>query len=664
MTSSNDPTITTLSEIVGVKKDELYKKFNLEPWFCDPHHKENLVFLSPTVLLDDRELREGGFKDRGPKEVFGRLTKDILSEKKSKQWFSFQVPEIPYLHMGYGKTSENKEHNMALTEKEAKVWMDFLDLSRRKKPGEVLRVGETPMEEDVTFPTPERPKDYHAFEFEKGDAEELVDPCNSGLKRRVNEINKHHEEKSKSGEEGKLFQVPTVQKSTMDILERVFTLCKVPPPLEKSLMDKYRKYYGTEQLKRKYNLPTTRARTPIILVPLSYKVEDMPAEIEHLGTKWQEIGDVHLVDEFISKFIENEEIQTDFLNSFGYLKDTFTSDYGVILPDEDTFTDLIDLIEDKHPDILRRVPKQGRNLVSPRVGVVKHTQGNRSVCFSYFKGSQNQDVAASLRVIGSNRLSCITLAILHSASISHSDPRCRLLSLYPVESCRRFSFKGGKLQKRMKFDVGNFCRIEFPGTFNSLEQAIQHDWVVKKTISQSKGQLHPPKYERQTLLQVAYTKHQHPSKLIKAAVAQTQKELKNCTMRAANLDGCLLSRIANTRQNGVGVVLAINDTLTPDADNDLPPLFTAAMKRVIIYFVQAVIIAGLPSVYPPEPDEEDGDEESGSSEDEDDDETSDDEQPNTSGLTSSGESGIVASNSSSETAPTGKGLYLNHPLHT
>ncbi|XP_078357777.1 uncharacterized protein LOC144642629 [Oculina patagonica] len=78
------------------------------------------------------------------------------------------------------------------------------------------------------------------------------------------------------------------------------------------------------------------------------------------------------------------------------------------------------------------------------------------------------------------------------------------------------------------------------------------------------------------------------------------------------------------------------------------------MKRVIIYFVQAVIIAGLPSVYPPEPDEEDGDEESGSSEDEDDDETSDDEQPNTSGLTSSGESGIVASNSSSETAPTVK----------
>ncbi len=215
--------------------------------------------------------------------------------------------------------------------------------------------------------------------------------------------------------------------------------------------------------------------------------------------------------------------------------------------------------------------------------------------FILFSGFQNHNVAASLRVIGSSRLSCITLAILHSASISHSDPRCKLLSLYPVESCIKISFKHGKLLKRKKFDVGKFCRIEFPGTFDSLEQAIQRDRVVKKTISQSKGQLHPPKYERQTLLQVAYTKHQHRSKLIKAAVAQTQKELKNCTMRAANLDGCLLSRIANTRQNGVGVVLAINDTLTPDADNDLPPLFTAAMKRVIIYFVQAVIIAGLPS---------------------------------------------------------------------
>ncbi len=206
------------------------------------------------------------------------------------------------------------------------------------------------------------------------------------------------------------------------------------------------------------------------------------------------------------------------------------------------------------------------------------------------------------RVITSNRLSYFTLAILHSACINHSDPRCKLLSLYPVESCRRISFKCGKLQKRKldkgikeKLNIGKFCRIEFPGTFNSLEQAIQHDDEVMKAIS--KGKLNLPKYERQTLQQVAYTKRQHQSKLkntpFKAAVAQTKEELENCTMRAANLDGCLLSRIANARKNGVGVVLAINDTLTPDGVclSYLP----AAMRRVITHFVHAIITAGLPS---------------------------------------------------------------------
>ena len=430
--------MTTLSDIVGVEKDVLYRKFNLEPWYCDPHHKENLVFLSPTVLLDDRQLRDGGYKDRGPKEVLGRLTNDILAEKKSKQHRFFQVPEIPYLHMGYGKTSENKRNRMALTENEGKIWMNFLDLSRHKKPGEVLQEGETPMDEDVTFPAAERPEDYHAFE--RGDNEELVDPKNSGLKRsvkgsyllffsillifykkknslptanskeeavgpnkvtdfllfwiipyllnfthqKVNMINAHHEEcKRKSREEGEPFKVPTVQKSATDIIQDAMQFCKVPPELEKALMDKYKKYYGSEQLNRKYNLPVTREDTPIILVPLDYKVRDMPVEIEDIGTKWQEIGDVQLFKEFISKFIETEEIQTDFFNSFGYLTERFAADYGIILPDEATYAELIKKVEEEHADIFKQMPVQGRN-IAPRLGLVKDTEKNRSVCFSYF----------------------------------------------------------------------------------------------------------------------------------------------------------------------------------------------------------------------------------------------------------------------------------------
>lgn len=438
--------MTTLSEIVNIEEKVLDEKFELEAWYrYDPEQKENLVFLSPTLLLEDLELREGGLKDRGPKEVFSRLTKDILSLKK---YSLFQVPEIPYLHMGYGKSSENKKHNMAVTENEAKAWMKVLDLTSHKKSGEVLQTvhdqdgEEEPMEVEVTFSTQE---DTQAYEFEKGEPEDLVDPSKSGLKRwvkgsyllffsilmiffkkkdppaansegkeeklgankisdfllfwilpyllnftqqKVNAFNAHHAEcQRKTGKEGDPFRVPTVEKSAIDIIKDAIQACKVPREVEQTIMKKYREYYGTEQLKRKYNLLATKARTPIILVPLRYKVTDMPVEIEHLGTKWREIGNVSFCDEFISKFIGNDEIQTDFLNSFEYLTGVFATHYGIVLPDEDTFNELIERIEEEHPDILRKVPSQGKDLVSPRLGLVKHADRTLSVCFSYFQGT-------------------------------------------------------------------------------------------------------------------------------------------------------------------------------------------------------------------------------------------------------------------------------------
>ena len=337
---------------------------------------------------------------------------------------------------------------MAITENEAKAWMRVLDLASHKKSGEVLQtvpvqgIEEEPMEVDVTFPTQE---DTQAYEFEKGEPEELIDPTNSGLKRwvkgsyllffsilmiffkkkdppaansegkeeklgankisdfllfwilpyllnfteqKVDAFNAHHAEcKEQSGEEGEPFQVPTVKKSALDIIQDAMQSCKVPCEVEKIILKKYTLYYGTAQLKRKYNLLATKAQTPIILVPLHYKVTDMPVEIEHLGTKWRKIGNVSIYDEFISKFIGNEEIQTDFLNSFEYLTDVFATDYGIVLPDEDTFNELIQQIEEEHPDILRKVPNQGQDLVSPRLGLVKQSDRPRSVCFSYFQGT-------------------------------------------------------------------------------------------------------------------------------------------------------------------------------------------------------------------------------------------------------------------------------------
>lgn len=173
--------------------------------------------------------------------------------------------------------------------------------------------------------------------------------------------------------------------------------------------------------------------------------------------------------------------------------------------------------------------------------------------------------------------------------------------MYPVKSIRKFTFKDGKGKavgaSREKFAIGTFCRIEFPVTFESLERAIRNDSIVMKVISGSKTRLHVPNYEHKPLLQVAYTKRKHRPKLIKhvfrAAVVQNPQELESCVVRAASLDGCLLSTIAR-KAKSVGVVLAINNTLGPLGGSllvDVP----GAMKKVICYFVRSVVVAGLPS---------------------------------------------------------------------
>ena len=73
---------TTLTKIFKVDEEMLREKFGLKPYLCyDPLKKDNLVFMSPTVCLQDLELQEGGWKDRGAKEVLGLLAKDIRDLK-------------------------------------------------------------------------------------------------------------------------------------------------------------------------------------------------------------------------------------------------------------------------------------------------------------------------------------------------------------------------------------------------------------------------------------------------------------------------------------------------------------------------------------------------------------------------------------------------------
>ena len=120
----------SLSEITGVDEKDLREKYGLEPLYqYDRNECENRVFMSPTILLKDYELRHGGFLEMGAKKVLSLVTKDIL---KSKDSTFFQVPEITCLHMGYGKNSANKEGKMALSKKDAETWLKILDLSAVK----------------------------------------------------------------------------------------------------------------------------------------------------------------------------------------------------------------------------------------------------------------------------------------------------------------------------------------------------------------------------------------------------------------------------------------------------------------------------------------------------------------------------------------------------
>ena len=206
-----------------------------------------------------------------------------------------------------------------------------------------------------------------------------------------------------------------------------------------------------------------------------------------------------------------------------------------------------------------------------------------------------------------------TLALLHGSCINFHDPTCRLLSLYPVTIAMKFESKDGKLHKckqnektRVGFRKGNFCKLEYPETFKSWNTAVREDVVIKDFITKSRGERDYPEFEHQHPLTVAYTKASLSNKLKKsvigAAIAPTSrkeswkkqmKKLKKYKVRAASLEGSLLYMIARSGSKGnVASVMAINDTL--ERRGALLPGLPKAMRRTIIHFVMAVVVAGLP----------------------------------------------------------------------
>ena len=102
-----------------------------------------------------------------------------------------------------------------------------------------------------------------------------------------------------------------------------------------------------EQLECEYDLLKTPKNTPVILVPKRYKVTQMPAHLEDIGNKWLELGDITLTKLFVSTFIRNKEIQRDLFHSLRLLTSRQGVDYAIILPDEETFLEVIRDLEEK-----------------------------------------------------------------------------------------------------------------------------------------------------------------------------------------------------------------------------------------------------------------------------------------------------------------------------
>lgn len=183
--------------------------------------------------------------------------------------------------------------------------------------------------------------------------------------------------------------------------------------------------------------------------------------------------------------------------------------------------------------------------------------------------------------------------------------------LYPVSSALKFEFKSGKLQKcqiskeKMEktgegFIKGHFNRLEFPVTFKSFLEKVKTDKLIKDVIK-SRGKLDYPKFEHQHPVKVAYTSGSQSErlragnthkKLQKKRQKQKIKMLKK-HVKAASLEGCLLYMIARSGPRcNTAVVMGINDTL--ESHEESLEDVAKVVRRTIIYFVMAAVIAGLP----------------------------------------------------------------------
>ena len=92
---------------------------------------------------------------------------------------------------------------------------------------------------------------------------------------------------------------------------------------------------------------------------------------------------------FVSKFIKNREILRDLLHSFLFFTSRQGVDYAIILPDEDTFLEVIsDMDETSRVYFIppKVYFKGGHDTIVSSVGLVINGEKHLRVYFSYFQG--------------------------------------------------------------------------------------------------------------------------------------------------------------------------------------------------------------------------------------------------------------------------------------
>ena len=421
--------MTSLADITGVTEKLLREKFELEPLYqFDRQEKENFVFISPTVLVKATELKHGGDLEMSPKKVLSLVTKDIL---KSKDHTLFEVPEITVLRMGYGKNSGNKEGRMAISENEAKTWLNVLDLSFAKLQNDEYK--ETTEDTDSatsgkfeTFDDTVSPRDSGLRIPQKGSRILLMSILiltNRGRKKKI--LKSVHDKGDKKGRIGAnkisdflaFWLLPYLLNFTQRKVKEIVVhhrascrrvtsgLCNQSTPLTESLeqtsgernpytletvektawdiisqsrreipsklKEKLEKYYG-QKLYSKYTLLKCDG-SPIVLVPLSCvcRGKNVPVCLEDIGTKWtSNEGTLMSGEEFVQAFVRSREIQMDYFKCMNTVKLRTGVDYAIVFPDRDAFESFLRTVRRTDSNILKDLQElkcQGRGMKSPHM---------------------------------------------------------------------------------------------------------------------------------------------------------------------------------------------------------------------------------------------------------------------------------------------------------